>query len=197
MRGLFESIGKFFLDIIETVVIALSIFLIVYLFLMQPHQVNGESMVPNFADGEYLLTDKISYKFKEPQRGDVVVFRAPPQAQCPEGAGCDFIKRVIGLPGDTVEIRNEEVYVNGQKLTELYLGSEVVSRPGAFTANGPIIVPRGEYFVLGDNRPHSSDSRTWGTVEMGNIVGHVFFRYWPVTEVGTIPTAYFQLGAEQ
>ena len=187
MGGIFTAIGKFFLDIIETVVIALSIFLIVYLFLMQPHQVNGDSMFPNFHDGEYLLTDKISYKFKTPKRGDVVVFRAPPQAQCPEGAGCDFIKRVIGLPGDTVEVRNDKVYVNGKELSESYINSGVLTKPGAFTANGPVVVPQGQYMVFGDNRMHSSDSRTWGAVEMGNIVGHVFFRYWPLSEMGTLP----------
>lgn len=187
MGGILKVIGSFFLDIIETVVIALSIFLIVYLFLMQPHQVNGDSMLPNFHNGEYLLTDKISYKFHSPVRGDVVVFRAPPQAQCPEGAGCDFIKRVIGLPGETVEIINNQVFVDGKVLTEAYIDESVITRVGGFTANGPVVVPPGEYMVFGDNRMHSSDSRTWGPVEMGNIVGHVFFRYWPFSELGMIP----------
>ncbi|OGV97487.1 signal peptidase I [Microgenomates group bacterium RBG_16_45_19] len=186
MSTVFRTIGGFFLDIIETVVIALSIFLIVYLFLMQPHQVNGDSMIPNFHHGEYLLTDKISYKFNQPKRGDVVVFRSPPQAQCPEGAGCDFIKRVIGLPGDTVTITNNHVVVNNQPLDETYIGAAIETRPGAYMANGPVTIPTGQYFVLGDNRPHSSDSRTWGPVEMGNIVGHVFFRYWPLNRIGQL-----------
>lgn len=186
-----KAVGGVFLDIIETVVIALSIFLIVYLFLMQPHQVNGESMDPNFKDGEYLLTDKISFKFGLPSRGDIVVFRAPPQAQCPEGAGCDFIKRVIGLPGDTIEIRDNAVLVNGRALPESYLASSVETRPGAYTAGGIVTVPRGEYFMMGDNRPHSSDSRSWGPVELGNIVGKVFFRYWPLSSMGTVEHAVY------
>ena len=186
MANLFRIIGGFFLDIIETVVIALSIFLIVYLFVMQPHQVNGQSMHSTFENGEYLLTDKISYKFNKPERGDVVVFKAPPAAQCPEGAGCDFIKRVIGIPGDSVEVRDNLVWVNGQAIDEPYLDEEVQTRPGAFTANGMVTVPTNEYMVMGDNRPHSSDSRVWGPVPFENIVGKVFFRYWPPSRVGTI-----------
>ena len=111
-----HKIGELFLDFMETIVIALSIFLVVYLFFMQPHQVNGQSMVPNFQSGEYVLTDKISYKLRDPQRGEVIVFHAPPAANCPEGTGCDFIKRVIGLPGDTVEVKNDQVKVNGHIL---------------------------------------------------------------------------------
>lgn len=179
-------VGGFFLDIIETVVIALSIFLIVYLFVMQPHQVNGASMFPNFKDGEYLLTDKISYKFGEPTRGDIVVFKAPDSAQCPDGTGCDFIKRIVGLPGDAIEVQNDHIVINGTVLDEPYLDRTVVTRPGNYTANGEIRVPSGEYFVVGDNRPHSSDSRTWGPVPFGNIVGKVFFRYWPPQSVGAI-----------
>jgi signal peptidase I len=186
MANLFRIIGGFFLDIIETVVIALSIFLIVYLFVMQPHQVNGQSMHSTFENGEYLLTDKISYKFNKPERGDVVVFKAPPAAQCPEGAGCDFIKRVIGIPGDSVEVRDNLVWVNGQAIDEPYLDEEVQTRPGAFTANGMVTVPTNEYMVMGDNRPHSSDSRVWGPVPFENIVGKVFFRYWPPSRVVTI-----------
>src|SRR3989304_9507849 len=105
MPRIFRAIGEFFLDTIETVVIALSIFLVVYLFFMQPHQVNGQSMVPNFQSGEYLLTDKISYKLGEPQRGDIIVFHAPPAANCAKGTGCDFIKRILGLPGETIEVK--------------------------------------------------------------------------------------------
>lgn len=179
-------IGSFFLDIIETVVIALSIFLIVYLFIMQPHQVNGASMYPTFEHGEYLLTDKISYKRGEPQRGDVVVFKAPEATQCPEGTGCDFIKRIIGLPGDTVEVKNNALYVNGQLLPEEYLPADYVTKPGAYASAGIRTVPQDMYYVVGDNRSHSSDSRTWGPVPYENIVGKVFFRYWPPARAGLI-----------
>lgn len=179
-------IGSFFLDIIETVVIALSIFLIVYLFIMQPHQVNGKSMDPTFAHGEYLLTDKISYKRGDPQRGDVIVFKAPEATHCPEGTGCDFIKRVIGLPGETVEVKNDAIYINGQRLPEKYLPSDFVTKPGAYSASGPKTVPQNSYYAVGDNRNHSSDSRTWGPVPFQNIVGKVFFRYWPPGKAGLI-----------
>lgn len=186
MSGFFRVIGAFFLDIIETVVIALSVFLIVYLFIMQPHQVNGQSMFPNFEDGEYLLTDKISYRFNLPQRGDIVVFKAPAAAQCPQGAGCDFIKRIIGLPGDSIEVKDDHVYLNGSLLPEDYLTADVITRPMAYTQNGLVTVPSGNYFVMGDNRPHSSDSRAWGPVPFENIVGKVFFRYWPPNRIGTL-----------
>lgn len=188
---MFRVIGAFFLDIIETVVIALSIFLIIYLFVMQPHQVNGASMYPTYEDKEYLLTDKISYKTGTPERGDVVVFKAPPAAQCPEGTGCDFIKRVIGLPGDAVEVRDESVFVNGIKLEESYLPMGTPTRPGAATANGTVKVPEGHYFMMGDNRNHSSDSRSWGPVPKELIVGKVFFRYWPPNKVGMVSHTAF------
>jgi signal peptidase I len=188
---MFRVIGAFFLDIIETVVIALSIFLIIYLFIMQPHQVNGASMYPTYEDKEYLLTDKISYKTGEPERGDVVVFKAPPAAQCPEGTGCDFIKRIIGLPGETVEIKDGTYYINGVKLSETYLPAWMPTRPGAATANGPLRIPEGQYFVSGDNRNHSSDSRSWGPVPKELIVGKVFFRYWPPNRVGMMSRTAF------
>ena len=182
----FQSVGAFFLDIIETAVVALSIFLILYLFIMQPHQVNGQSMDPTFQHGEYVMTDKLSYRFNNPQRGDVVVFKAPTSAQCPEGAGCDFIKRIIGLPGDTVEVKDNHFYLNGELLAEPYLDSSVVTKPYNYTLNGPVMVPQNSYFVSGDNRPHSSDSRLWGPVSRDDIVGKVFFRYWPIPRIGII-----------
>lgn len=181
-----RAIGSFFLDIIETVVIALSIFLVVYLFLMQPHQVNGQSMVPNFQDGEYVLTDKISYRIGTPKRGDVIVFHAPPAANCPEGTGCDFIKRILGLPGDQVAVRDNGIWVNGQKLNEPYIPENFETLPGAATRDQVIILGPGEYFVSGDNRPYSSDSRAWGAITSGDIVGRAFFRYWPPQAMGVI-----------
>lgn len=191
MNTAVRVIGGFFLDMIETFVIALSIFLIVYLFIMQPHQVNGASMYPNFKDGEYLLTDKISYKTGSPHRGDVIVFRAPAAAQCPEGTGCDFIKRIIGLPGETIEVKNNKIYVDGHPLEEKYLPPEYVTRPGPYSAQGPKTLTQGEYFVAGDNRNHSSDSRTWGPVDFDRIVGKVFFRYWPPGSMGFIPAVTY------
>ncbi|MBI5151123.1 MAG: signal peptidase I [Candidatus Pacebacteria bacterium] len=183
----FSSVGEFFLEITQTVVVVLSIFLILYLFIMQPHQVNGLSMYPNYENGDYLLTDKVSYKTGMPQRGDVVVFHAPEAAQCPTGTGCDFIKRVLGLPGESVEVKDNGIWINGHKITEPYIPEENYTRPGAFTQNRVITLGRNEYFVSGDNRPHSSDSRAWGPITPKEIVGKAFFRYWPPKSFGMFP----------
>lgn len=101
MPKIIRAIASFFVDIFETLMIALVIFLVVYALILEPHQVNGQSMEPNFQSGDYVLTDKVSYKIGEPKRGDVVVFQAPPAANCPTGTGCEFIKRIIGLPHET------------------------------------------------------------------------------------------------
>jgi signal peptidase I len=181
------KIGAFFLDMIETLVIALSIFLVVYLFFMQPHQVNGQSMVPTFLSGEYVLTDKVSYKMRNPYRGEVVVIHAPEAANCPKGTGCDFIKRIIGLPGEIVEVKNNHIYVNGTALEEPYIPADYETLAGKFTQHGAITLGPDEYFVSGDNRPYSADSRTWGPVLKSGIIGRAFFRYWPMSVIGIIP----------
>lgn len=186
MSSIVKSIGSLFLDFTETIVIGLSLFLVVYLFFMQPHQVNGESMVPNFQSGDYVLTDKVSYKLGVPERGDVIVFHAPASANCPSGTGCDFIKRVLGLPGEQVEVKNNAIFIDGQPLTEPYIPASFETNPGAFSRNRVIILGPNEYFAVGDNRPYSSDSRAWGPVPFDNIVGRAFFRYWPADSVGTV-----------
>jgi signal peptidase I len=186
MENLFKAIGSFFLDIIETVVIALSIFLIIYLFVVSPHQVNGQSMVPNFQSGEYVLSDKISYRTGNPKRGDVIVFHAPEAANCPKGTGCDFIKRVMGLPGETITVHDNHIYVNNQPVEEPYLPAEFQTLPGLATKDKSITLGPDEYFVCGDNRPYSSDSRAWGPIHKSDIVGKAFFRYWPLKVAGGI-----------
>ena len=187
MSGILKAISALFLDLVETGVIGLSLFLVIYLFFVQPHQVNGQSMVPNFQNGEYLLTDKVSYKFGLPKRGDVVVFHAPDSANCPTGTGCDFIKRVIATPGETVELRDNIILVNGQPLPEPYLPSDFVTEPGDYSRNRTMMMEDGEYFLVGDNRSHSSDSRAWGPVPIDRIVGRAFLVYWPISVAGLIP----------
>jgi signal peptidase I len=186
MKNILKQLGSFLLDIFETLVIALSIFLIVYLFLMQPHQVNGQSMIPNFESGDYVLTDKVSYRLGEPKRGDVVVFHAPSGANCPEGTGCDFIKRVVGLPGESIEVKNSQIFVNSEPLGEVYIPDEFQTEAGNFTRNHSVSLGSNQYFVVGDNRPHSSDSRVWGPIDKSMIVGKAFFRYWPPETMGVI-----------
>lgn len=178
----FRRVGTLFLDVVETVVIALAIFVIAYLFLFQPHQVRGSSMYPNLHDTDYLLTDKISYRLSPPKRGDIVIFVAPKNEEY------DYIKRVIGLPGESVSITEDyRVKVNNEILSEPYLPSDFKTFGGTFLEAGRTInVPQDEYFVLGDNRNHSSDSREWGFVPRKNIIGKAWFRYWPVSQMGLI-----------
>jgi len=182
-RSMVKIVGGFFLDLIETLMIGLSIFAVVYLFLMQPHQVSGDSMFPNLEDKDYVLTDKISYRLGEPERGDIVVFHAPSAAQCPQGTGCDYIKRIIGVPGDTVEVKNGSFYLNSIELEEPFLGEGIETSSNSFTSNRAITLGADEYFVSGDNRPRSSDSRAWGPISSRDIVGRAFFRYWPLNSI--------------
>jgi signal peptidase I len=191
MSNLVQKVGESFLDFIETIAVSLAIFLVIYQFFLQPHQVDGLSMVPNFQDKEYLLTDKITYKLRDPQRGEVIVFHAPPAANCVEGTGCDFIKRIIGLPGDQIEVKENAIWVNGQKLIEDYIPENFVTEAHEATQNKVITLASNEYFVCGDNRPYSSDSRRWGPITRAEIVGRVFFRYWPVSAIGTIRHANY------
>ncbi len=178
-QSLIKRCTNFFLDFLETIVVALSIFVVVYLFLVQPHEVKGSSMEPNFHNNDYILTDKISLKLHSPSRGDVVIFKAPRNPEV------DYIKRVIGLPGEKVKIQKGYVYVNDKKLDESYLADITNLFPGSFVQEGiDITVPEGEYFVMGDNRSHSSDSREFGPISSNLIIGKAFFRYWPPTGIG-------------
>lgn len=183
-----RNLWLFFLDFLETIVVSLAIFAVVYIFLFQPHQVDGKSMEPNFHNAEYILTDKISYRISSPKRGDVVVFHSP------QDAGTDFIKRIVGVPGDMVMVKDGYYYLNGTRLDEEYINDPGKVAPGRFLRDGATAeVPNGQYLVMGDNRLHSSDSREWGFVPRTNIVGRAFFRYWPVDAFGTIPTAEAEL----
>ncbi|MEK7111107.1 MAG: signal peptidase I [Patescibacteria group bacterium] len=180
-----------FLDVIEFFVSSSAIAIIIYLVVTQPHQVNGSSMYPNLHDGEFLLTDKFTYKFRNPQRGDIVVFAAPPQAHCPVGLNCDFIKRIIGMPGEKIKVERGQIYINGIKMSEPYenlvKGTGGGSSGNSFLAEGvERTIPEGQYVVMGDNRPGSSDSRDWGTIKKNAIVGKAWLRYWPPTVAGVL-----------
>ena len=176
-----RKLGAFFLDILEVVVFAIAIFLFIYLLVLQPHKIKGDSMQPNYPDGEFLLTDKLSYRFGEPQRGDVIVFEAPGVQ------GEEYIKRIIGLPGERVQVKGGKVYVNGKMLEESYLKSTLVTSNGAFSKEGKEdLVPTDHYYVLGDNRPASSESRAWGFIDKSKINGKSWLIYWPPEKMGFI-----------
>jgi signal peptidase I len=183
-----RRLGEFFLDIIQVIVFAMAIFLFVYLLILQPHKIKGASMSPNYPDGEYLLTDKVTYRFKEPSRGDIIVFKAP------TGNGEEFIKRIIGLPGERISIKNGTIYINNQKLEEPYITKDIKTNGGAFLPEGEeVVVPEGKYFVVGDNRLHSSDSRIWGFVPKEKITGRAWLIYWPLNKAGLVEKIQYNL----
>jgi signal peptidase I len=162
-------------ELIETLILTLVIFLLIR-FAVQNFRIEGFSMEPNFHDGQFLFVNKLVYMLHSPERGDVIVFVPP------NNSTRDFIKRVIGLPGDRVEMVNGKVIVNGEELSEEYpLNTATYSM-------APVIVPPEEYFVLGDNRNYSSDSHSWGTVSGKKIIGKAWISYWPPQLIGFVPT---------
>ena len=193
MKDFIRSLGTFLLDTIEIITTAFAIFVVMFLFVVQIHEVNGDSMLPNFHDKEYVLTDKISYKFKEPQRGEVVIFKAPPKPRD------EYIKRLIALPGEKIKIQNNKIIIyndghpKGFVLQEDYLKNGILTKgKSAIPADTLISIPEGEYLVFGDNREASSDSRHWGTVGKGLIVGRAVFRIWPPTALSVIRHAEYE-----
>ena len=183
---LFKRLFNFFFDILESIVVALAIFVVVYLFLYQPHQVKGASMEPNFHDGEYILTNKFQYKLDRPKRGDVIVFKSP------QNPDIDFIKRIIGLPGEKIKLINNHYFINDVELQESYIAPTLFTYNGAFLKEGmEVTIPPDHYFVSGDNRPRSSDSREWGTIDKSAIIGKSQFRYWPLPRAGLISSASY------
>ena len=164
----------FIREIAITVILALGIFLLLR-FTIDTVIVIGVSMEPSFHNGQRVLVSKVSYRLHDPDRGDVIVFQP---ANEPEG---DFIKRIIGIPGDTVEVENGAVYINGEKLMEPY-----IKNAPRYSLNETEI-PAGNYFVLGDNRNNSNDSHNGWVVPRENIVGKAWVSIWPPREWGTAP----------
>ena len=176
-----KAVIDFVMDILETVVFVGSMFIVVYLFIITPNQVKGASMEPNFHTGDYILTSRVTYKFKPIARGDVVVLKSP------KNPDIEYIKRVIGLPGETLVFKNGEVYINDKLLVENYLADKTnVWENGCVKEGVPYVVPSNEVFVMGDNRPRSSDSREFCSVPIDSLIGQVFYRYFPPDKVGPI-----------
>jgi signal peptidase I len=161
-------------ELVETVLPAVLIAIFITLFLAQATQVYGQSMEPNLHAGQRLIVEKISYRFHSPRRGDIVVLRLPEQR------GNFLIKRVIGLPGETVEVRDQNVLINGHPIDESYL-----DQPIRYSMS-PRQVPEDSVFVLGDNRGFSNDSRSFGPVAISNIIGRAWIRYWPPERMGLV-----------
>lgn len=185
------SVGNFILEFVQSIVLALSVFVLLYLFVAQPNEVKGNSMLPNFVSGEYLLTDKLTYQFGSPKRGDVVVFKAPPSEPC-SADECEYIKRIVGIPGDRVMVKDGSVYLNGALLDQFFLPSDFVTEPGSFSEEGlEREVPAGQYLCFGDNRSHSRDGREFGPIKKESIVGKAFFKYYPIGAIGLVPKVSF------
>ena len=161
-------------ELLETALLTVVIFLVVRVAL-QNFKVEGQSMEPNLHNNEYILVNKVDYLVHSPSRGDIVVFKAVPAGQ-PDR---DFIKRVIGLPGETVAVHNQTVYINGHPLKESYISQ------GPSYVFGPKVVPKEQYFVLGDNRNNSFDSSKWPSswLPKSDIIGKAWIAYWPPGDI--------------
>jgi len=178
----FRKYVTFAWEIVKIAIVAFVIVAPIRYFLFQPFIVSGDSMVPNLQSGNYLIVDEISYRFSAPERGDVVVFNA---GFIPGYANQRFIKRIIGLPGETVDVKNGKVDITkGGKtiiLDEKYLPNNL-----ATLTDKKITLGANEYFVLGDNRQYSYDSRYWGAVSKKEIIGKAALRLFPITELSII-----------
>lgn len=173
---------NFIWEILKIVIISLAIIVPIRYFLIQPFFVQGASMEPNFLDGDYLIIDEISYRFDKPERGDIIIFRYPlDPAQF-------FIKRIIGLPGETIRITDGEIIIyNKEAAPEGMILDESKYLDNIYTpGNVEVSLKDSEYFVLGDNRRASSDSRKWGAVPKKFIIGEAWLRAWPINRLGAL-----------
>lgn len=176
-------------EVVETLVLTVLIFLGIQTFVAQPYKVQQGSMETTLLPDQYVLVDKLTPHWAPYERGDIVVFD-PPQTWS-SGGGVPFIKRVIGLPGDTVEIRDGAVFVNGIELEEPYVFAEggvpqsTDPQPGG---GSRWVVPNDQLLVMGDHRQNSADSRSFGPIEISNVIGRAWLRYWPFDTFGVLPT---------
>jgi signal peptidase I len=172
---------KFLVDVLETLIWAVLLFVLINLVSARV-RVDGASMLPTLTNGELVIVNKLAYRLGEPSRGDIIVFHFPVDPSQ------EFIKRVIGLPGDQVSIHKGAILINGQRLDEPYL-------PVTTNYDGDWTVGEDQLFVLGDNRNNSLDSHNWGTVPMDYVIGKALFIYWPFNSLGIITHGEPQLVA--
>lgn len=175
-----EKSENFFTELLKFIVVAALIVFPIRFFVAQPFIVSGASMDPTFANGQYLIVDELSYHVGAPSRGDVIIFRYP------RNPSEFFIKRIIGLPGETVQIANGVISIKHTDGTTNVLSEPYIKNIGN-GADATYVVSAGDYFVMGDNRPESSDSRTWGLLPRGNIVGRAFIRLLPIKSASILP----------
>jgi len=173
-------------DLGKIVIILAMVIYLAYLFVASIFTVSGASMEPNFYEREYLLVNKLNTILDQPKRGDVVVFKFPGELEE------KYIKRIIGLPGETVEVKNEEVYINGKKLIEGYLAKDLAT--SQLSAQNKWTLQNGEFFVLGDNRLNSNDSRVWGSLPKEYLIGKISYVVFPFSQIGTIESANYYTG---
>jgi signal peptidase I len=176
-------------EVVETLVLTLIIFLVIQTFIAQPYRVEQQSMERTLEPDQYVLVDKLTPRFDPYKHGDIVVFNPPADWIQPDGT--PFIKRVIGIGGDIVEIKDDGlVYINSVQLKEPYVYAEDGEpQPTVASGDSPLwTIPDGELFVMGDHRAKSSDSRTFGPIENGDVIGRAWLRYWPFDSFGILPT---------
>ena len=185
--SILAGVSAFVVESIESIISALAICIVLYLFVITPQEVIGESMLPTFENGEYLIANKIDYRFSPPERGDVIIFKRSEQQ--------DYIKRIVGLPGEEVSLVNGRILVNGEPVTESsYLGPNTITNGNnALKEGSKYIIPEDEYFVLGDNRSNSTDSRYFGSISFDTIKGKVWFVYFPFSNFRIIDQPEYQL----
>jgi signal peptidase I len=188
-------------ELVTIVAVALGLALGIQAFLVKPFRIPSESMVPTLQVGQRVLVDRVSFRFSDPDRGDVVVFKPPAGADSqscgtrhpsdqpcpqntPEKSDTNFIKRVVGVPGDRLKVIEGAVYIDGKRQSEPFARLD----PGCPTCNLPreITVPEGEYYMMGDNRGQSEDSRVWGPVPKKWLIGKAFMTYWPPGRIGLL-----------
>ncbi|MDA8234487.1 MAG: signal peptidase I [Clostridia bacterium] len=172
MKKIIKAVGEWAQVLLMSVVFTF----LIHTYVAEAREIPSGSMIPTFEIGDRVLVEKVFFKIDELNRKDIIVFQPP--ATSPDTT--PYIKRIIGLPGETVELRKGKVYINGQMIEETYLNE--------ITGNdyGPITVPEENYFVMGDNRNNSLDSRVWGFVPQDNIIGRALIRYYPFNRIGIV-----------